>query len=353
MYHVIRPWEARLFRECRRAWDLGSRERQDLEPAAPADTFDFDEAMHDALEVYYFPGMWDWSRTIVRPLAVQAFDKAMRRQRDAYAAHRELTDTQQQEWQQHTDEGVALLERYFGWASTVDELTSVQVAALFDITVPDPTRPEAGLCTPGGKGIWYRVRIELIVTDAHGRCWLVEHRIVPEFSDLNALLLDEQSLTRAWAWEIGFLGRIEGTIYNELRMDAGSESSEGFQVRAMQGPSGLIKQQGGAGFRRTHIPRSPVELAGRGLAVGYEIMDMTDPGLRLYPNPSASRCGSCAYQTPCVAMNQGEDVGPILHASFRPRTSQDFEPGRLGSVWGFGPGAEAIDEHRAPRTGNG
>ncbi|HEY4003651.1 MAG TPA: hypothetical protein VGM60_00475 [Pseudonocardia sp.] len=354
MYHVIRPWEARAFRECRRAWDLGARERQDLEPAAPSRTFDFDEAIHDALEIYYFPGMWDWSRTIVRPLAVRAFDKAMRRQRDAYAAHRELTDAQQWEWQQHLDEGAALLERYFGWAATVDdELSAVQVSVLFDITVPDPTRPEAGLCTPSGKGIWYRVRIELVVTDAHGRCWLVEHRIVPEFSDLNDLQLDEQSLTRAWAWEIGFLGRIEGTIYNELRTGADPDRSEQFRVRAIQGPSGLIKQQGGAGFRRTHIPRLPGELAGRGLAVGHEIMDMTDPGLRLYPNPAVSRCASCAYRAPCVVMNQGEDVGPMLRASFRPRAAQDFEPGRLGSVWGFGPGVNEIDEYRAMNPGNG
>jgi hypothetical protein len=107
------------------------------------------------------------------------------------------------------------------------------------------------------------------------------------------------------------------------------------------------------GFRRTHIPRSPAELARRGLAVAHEIMDMTDPGLRLYPNPSASRCGSCDYQAPCMAMNQGEDVGPILQASFRPRAAQDFEPGRIGSVWGFGAGVNEIDEHRAPRAGDG
>jgi hypothetical protein len=45
--------------------------------------FDFGEAMHDALDVYYFPGMWEWNRAIVRPLAVAGFEKAMRRQRAA------------------------------------------------------------------------------------------------------------------------------------------------------------------------------------------------------------------------------------------------------------------------------
>ncbi|CAN5154444.1 hypothetical protein BH18ACT9_BH18ACT9_22700 [soil metagenome] len=356
MYHVTRPWENRLFRECRRAWDLSARERQDLEPVVPATVFDFDEAMHDALDIYYFPGMWDWNRAIVRPLAVRAFGRAMRRQREAYGAHRELTDAEQQKWQRHLDEGTALLERYFGWAAEVDDLTSVQVAALFDITVPDPTRPEDGLCTADGQGIWYRVRIDLVVTDAHERCWLVEHRIVPEFSDLDVLLLDEQSLTRAWAWEVGFLGRIEGTIYNELRTGPAAEDAgnlEPVEVRALEGPSGLIKQEHRGGFRRTHIPRSPGELARRGLDVGGEILEMTRPRLRLYPSPSASRCPDCAYRAPCMTMNQDEDVAPILQASFRRRTAEDFEPGRLGSVWGFVPEVYRIDEHRGRRVSGG
>ncbi len=58
-YHVIRPWESRLFRRCRRAWDLGSRARQYYEPAEPQRVFDLDEAVRDALDVYYFPGMWE------------------------------------------------------------------------------------------------------------------------------------------------------------------------------------------------------------------------------------------------------------------------------------------------------
>jgi hypothetical protein len=356
MYHVIRPWETTLFRECRRAWDLGSRGRQDLEPVSPAKPFDFDEALHDALDIYYFPGMWDWNRAIVRPLAVKAFDKAMRRQRDVFSTDHELTETHQRDWQRHLDEGVALLERYFSWAPAVDEFTSMQVALLFDITVPDPTRPEIGLCTAEGVGIWYRVRIDLLVTDAHERCWLVEHRIVPEFYDLDALLLDETSLTRAWAWQLEFLGLIEGTIFNEIRLGPTGETSdtlERVQVRALQGPSGLIKQQYRDGFRRTHIPRTPIELAGRGRDVGHEIIDMTDPSLRLYPNPAEHRCGGCNYRAPCLAMNQGKDAEPILRAGYRRRTKEDFEPGRLGSLWGFMPETYRIDNYRAPGANGG
>jgi hypothetical protein len=60
--YVTRPRENRLFRRCRRAWDLSARERQDYELIEPPQVFDFGEAIHDALDVYYFPGMWEWNR---------------------------------------------------------------------------------------------------------------------------------------------------------------------------------------------------------------------------------------------------------------------------------------------------
>jgi len=60
--YIIRPWERRLFLGCRRAWNFGAHERQGLEPAGPTGFIDLEQAVKDALAVYYFPGMWDWNR---------------------------------------------------------------------------------------------------------------------------------------------------------------------------------------------------------------------------------------------------------------------------------------------------
>lgn len=353
VYYVIRPWERSLFKQCRRAWDLTARERQDYEPTEPAHVFDFQEAIHDALDVYYFPGMWDWGRVIVRPLAVQAFVKSMRRQRGDYAARCELSPAQQQAWEEHVELGTGMLERYFVWAAEVDRFSPLQVAVLFDVTIPEPGRPDVGLCTADGRGVWYRVRVNMVVSDEHELCWLVEHRITPStWDDLDALLMDEQSLTRSWAWEVGFFGRLEGTIHNELRMavpGAGDPPPDVLDVQALPGPSGLIKQQSNEFFRRTQIPRSPAELQRRGPAVAHETMEMIDPGLRVYPNPSLEHCPGCAFREPCVAMNSGGDAQAILDTSYRKRTSEDFEKGRLGSVWGIGPAEiSRVREHPGP-----
>lgn len=79
MYDVW-PSDFEAFRRCRRAWDLGSPARQGYELRRAAEALDVAAAVRDALDVWYFPGMWQWQRAVVRPLAMQAFYRAMRDQ---------------------------------------------------------------------------------------------------------------------------------------------------------------------------------------------------------------------------------------------------------------------------------
>jgi hypothetical protein len=349
--YLTRPRENRLFRQCRRAWDLAAGERQHYEPVEPAQVFDFGEAMHDALDVYYFPGMWEWNRAIVRPLAVAGFEKSMRRQRAAYAQTRDLSVDQVHDFDQHLELGARVLERYFEWALEVDRFTPIQVAAQFDINVPDPANPDSGLLTPDRRPIQFRVKIDLAVIDDHELYWLVEHRIFtdPTWPDLDQLRLDEQALTRSWAWQLHFLAKLEGTIHNELRAASPdpAQTSE-VAIGAVPGPGGIITQRSTESFRRIHLPRTELEIERRGVAVARETQEMTDPSLRIYPTPSWEHCSACAYRSPCVAINQGLDEQPILQASYRQRVGEDFEPGRLGSVWGFVPEVHRVAEHRPP-----
>ncbi|MDQ3761503.1 MAG: PD-(D/E)XK nuclease family protein [Actinomycetota bacterium] len=348
--YVARPWERRLFRRCRRAWDLGARERQDYELIEPTQVFDFGEAIHDALDVYYFPGMWEWNRAIVRPLAVKGFEKSMRRQRDAYEQVRTLSGEQVRDWEQHLELGTGVLQRYFEFAASVDRFTPIGVASQFDISLPHPTDPDTGLTTPDGRPLRYRARIDLAVIDDHELYWLVEHRVItdPHWPELDQLRIDEQALTRSWAWQLGFLAKLEGTIYNELRAVAPSNGKAEVDVRALPAAGGIITQRSTESFRRTQLPRTELEIERQGTAVALEMQDMIDPSVRIYPNPSWEHCASCVYRPPCLAMTQGIDERPILETSYRKRASEDFELGRLGSVWGFVPETYRVGEHRAP-----
>ena len=80
MAYRFTPADRGAFKRCRRQWDFGARERQGYEPARPAPALDLDLAVRDALAVYYFPGMWDWQRSVVLPLVLQGLARSMGRQ---------------------------------------------------------------------------------------------------------------------------------------------------------------------------------------------------------------------------------------------------------------------------------
>jgi len=344
---IIRPWERQLFLGCRRAWDFGAHERQGLEPAAPTGFVDLTRAVKDALAVYYFPGMWDWNRAIVAPLATEAFAKALRTQRQAYEASTgaALDDEDVSRWDAASAAGRRLLAAYYGWAPAADTWSTVQVETLFDVTVPDPARPDSGLLSADGRGVLYRLRVDLVVVDKAGRNWIVEHRLCEDgFAELEDLLLDDLALTRAWSWEQGFLGKVAGTIHNELRLPRPDEPepedtapSTGPDIEWINVGSRHVRRYKGLWFRRTRIRRNRAEIEGAGIRVAEQCRLMSRADLDCYPAPEWPTCGLCHFREPCLALMQGADPEPVLAEHYRARVRRDFEEGRLGSVWGYVP----------------
>jgi len=392
--YAVRPWDRTWYRTCRRAWHFGSRQQRNLEPAHPPFTVDLDRALRDALAVYYFPGMWEWDRSVVLPLTRQALDRAMFKQRDA---HTEITKEQAGRWEEELETGRQLLEHYLQWAPALDRFWPVRVETDFDVQVPDWRSPGEDLVVPGGgEPIRYQGRVDLLVVDEHDAYWVVRHRLAPEFYDPYLLVLDDELLAAAWAWEIFYLGmRMAGTIHNELRPgvtppdpadpvrrprashafararaaarhDVRAPEAPGVRgvpeandvqeddrppektlvaghrrmyARAEHTPTDVMVEEGGDMFRRTRIPRSVAEIAGLGRNLGQEALEMADPHLVPYPTPGR-QCGECVYRPPCLALQDGDDVEPILAADYRTRPDEVPEEGRLGAVnWSMSRGA--------------
>jgi len=329
----------------------------------PAQAFDFERAIHDALALYYFPGMWEWDRSLVRRLTLEGFVKSMRKQLAAYAAVAEVSEAQDDDWQSQLGAGVRLLERYFEWAPAVDAFSPVRVETDFDANVPDPTAAGHDLVAPGGGPIHYQGRIDALVVDAYDAYWIVDHRIVEGgWESLSQLLLDEQGVAACWAWEIFYYGmRIAGTIYNEIRLDApdadagivgpGTRAAvpdtpgalagkRRMYMQALRVPEERVEVSEAGAFRRTRITRSRAELAACGRQVAQEALEMTSAGLVVYPNPSVAHCVPCAYREPCIALNMGVDPTAILAERYRDRGPEEVEEGRLGGVsWSMNRGA--------------
>jgi hypothetical protein len=361
------------FKRCRRQWDFVARERQNLEPVEAAPGPDLDLAVRDALAVYYFPGMWDWQRSVVLPLVLQGFGRSLGRQ--AGAGH----DDAPAPVPAAAPEVEAMLRRYFEWAPTADRFSPIQVECAFEVNLPDPAGGDRELVLGDGRPIRYQGRVDLLAGDEHDRYWVVAHRVVDRFGPADDLLLDEELVAAGWALERFYPGmRIAGTVHNELLRPAapdpaGSDQSpleaaprwarrrrrrhqRGLpQHEASGGGRSLpyaraarprrlpdpaeVSSEGDGEFRRTRILRDPAELAAMGARLAAEALDMVDPGLRLYPDPAPEHCGGCRFVAPCLAVERG-DVQAVLGAGYRDRGPERVEPGRLGSAtWGTGRGA--------------
>ena len=162
MAYRITPWDRAAFKRCRRAWDLGATERQNREPVEPPRTLDFAAALREALAVYYFPGMWAWDRSIVRPLAMEAYLEAVRRQQSRV---RDLTVDETRAWAERLEIGAEVLQRYFEWAPRVDDFSVMRVATDFAVNLPDPHHPGHDLVS-GGEPVRYAGTIDLLVQEA-------------------------------------------------------------------------------------------------------------------------------------------------------------------------------------------
>ncbi|MFL5883060.1 MAG: hypothetical protein ACJ782_23935, partial [Actinomycetota bacterium] len=77
MAYRFTPADRGAFKRCRRQWDFGARERHNYEPADGPAAPDLELAVRDALAVYYFPGMWDWQRSVVLPLVLQGLARSL------------------------------------------------------------------------------------------------------------------------------------------------------------------------------------------------------------------------------------------------------------------------------------
>ena len=359
-----------MFKCCRRAWDLGSRSRQNYEPVQPMQAFDFDKAMHEALALYYFPGMWEWNRDVVIPIVLEGFVRSMQEQRLNCLRRRAFSTEEEQAWTEHLEIGESILIRYSEWAPAIDRFEPIRVAPEFDVNIPNPRCPGQDLCAPGSTPvvpIRYRGRLDALALDRHDAYWMMDHRIVgEEFANLDLLLLDEQSVAACWAWQTFCPGmRIAGIIYNEIRKVTLGRPGEtalparsvhiqrgklekyapvarprGLYRQAVQEPEYRIEQQGNEFFRRTQIARSENELKSAGRQLGLEALEIVEPQLQLYPNPTWENCSRCDYRQPCKAMYEGADAAVILATSYRKRSDNEFEPGRLGgSTWSMDRGA--------------
>lgn len=244
-----------------------------------------------------------------------------------------------------------MLERYFAWAPTVDAFAPVRVENDFEANIPDVRTPDQALVDGDGRPVRYIDRVPLLIVDAADTYWIMEHRLVDDgWADREELLLAERPVAAAWGWEQFYLGMvIAGTVHNELRM-TGEGLADGELADGDPGQRKPDRHPRSRDWcRRTWIRRTRAEVEGVGERLSAEAIDMLDADLTLYPSPSPEHCGPCRYRAPCLAMNEGNDPGPILAAGYQQREFDRPEEGRLGGgSWSMNRGAAPPPQWRKP-----
>jgi hypothetical protein len=346
MDHWISPEERSSFKRCRRQWDLGSQYRGALEPVVPDEDL-LKQAVHDALTVYYYPGMWDWPSPIVLPLVQKALLRALGEETEESEAAKL---------------GSALLRQYIEVAPSMDDFSPVKIDHDVEGILPDPRDAERGLVDSRGERVVYLCQVDMLAVDANDAYWIVRHELGPRWRNIEDLLLDEEAVAECWAWEESYIGmEIAGTIHNELVLsglpDASEQPQSWTELRQRGGiaqnePSGggrsipqhrrlyaraggplgdtRVDQQTAGPLRRTKIVRSRHEITGMGRQLGVEALAMIDDDLPIYPSPDERNCPGCQFLSPCLAMTEGEDASELLASGYKKKPIQLPPTDRLG-----------------------
>ncbi len=361
MKHVIRTSDRIAFKRCRRAWDLGSILRQNYVPTAGRKPLEFGTAWHAALEVYYRAETWELvrsgdptTRSAIEAATLARFGAVCLEQRTKYVDDNgDLPVEAEQDFKERLELGRGMLQGYFIYALKNDNFKVIAREVDFEVPI---TSGETWLTSDQGPVV-YQGRIDGVIQDQYGSYWIWEDKTTSQFSDAN-LELDEQTGSYAWAvsQELGI--PIKGVIYNEAlkavptaptrlqRQREGRNFSVNKKIRTTPEAFTLYLTEQGEPlgpyaefiaeleanpnpfFRRTPVIRNQHELREMGERIYLEAQDMTDPNLRIYPNPSRFTCGWCAFKQVCIAMNDGSDYEHLLEWDFRKRSDEEVEQRR-------------------------
>lgn len=328
----IRTSDRGYFKRCRQQWDFTSKIRQNWEPLARKEYFEFGTAIHAGMEQYYDPAGWCIS-----------IKNAENRAREAFLEH--IAEVErvvkvgalefEMEFKEMRQLGLDILEHYFLWAPKHDSFTPLYVEIEFRVEIP------------GMPGVFYEGRIDLIVEDEYGY-WIVDHKTATQFGGTEWLVLDDQCTSYAWAVKKMLGLDVRGVMFNQIRKKAphppvalkrGGFSVNkqqdttyelylktlqdgGYKVSAYQDFLDYLKANPKEFVRRTRITFAPRTLEIVERRIRAEATEMLNDPV-IYPSPSPWNCNGCRFFQPCLALYEGSDYLAILNENYVKRTSDD------------------------------
>ncbi len=339
MKYPIHISDVRSFLSCRRRWNWASPLRRNLEPDVPYMPFFSGRAVHYCLEMLYSKDT---------PL-LQSLDLFLQQERKLMG---KLWPKEEQAVQEQIDLIVEMLRHYEIWISTMtpgvskwsdDNLEFLALETEFAV----PLYSKKGRKS---SKVFLEGRMDGVVKlRSDGSVWIWETKTTRSIDELKrSLPNDMQAGAYIYAAQQLFDVQPSGVLYNMLRKKAPTipevlkdgtltkrsnidTTAEAYlQAIRQQHPEWrgeLIRQEYGGILQtlldkgNTFFARYPVlrtrneieELVGHLHTIALE---MTDPGISLYPNPSWTNCNFCPFRAPCLTWNAGGDYEFLLQHEY-------------------------------------
>jgi hypothetical protein len=345
------------FLRCRRRWDLSSPLRRNLSLDGAANPYLWlGTGFHFALEDYH-----GYNRFTRPDVALRAFSEAWRPSDPRH-------DKRPDDWQELIDLGCEMFSYYTQyWLPRRREFETFwvngvpQVEVEFKIPIP-------------GTDANYVGKFDRVVVDPYGRLWVQDYKTAAQF-DTNKLETDPQVSTYVWAaMHLYPEYQTEGMLYTqflksppkeprvlangELSLDKSQRTTYSLYRKAVKDRNDgkiprkyreiletLKAQETPEGDRfiiQNLVRRNEHAALAEVSKIAAQTIDMLNPELPLYPNPTRDCIWDCSFRSVCLAMDDGSDYQYMLESEFVTRNEED--PWRSRIKWPDQEPMEQVEE---------
>jgi hypothetical protein len=274
------------------------------------------------------------------------------------------------EFEEMKELGINMMKFYREWAPANDDFTVIDCERVFSVPILDPATGEPLIAIDPRDGAVKQVhargkRDAVIQDNGNGQYGILEHKTAQEIGEgyFDKLDKDEQCTRYMWAGEYEAdlydlpYKHLSFVHYNGIRkayprtptelksgmfsIDRTKESTtyallqqfikeRPFVQMAIrddekaQAYIEYVREKGDEQFvQRKTVYRNRAEIKSCGERVYMEAMDMLQPDLRIYPNPTGDHaCLRCPFRGPCIARDDGSDWQQMLADNYEPNVGR-------------------------------
>jgi hypothetical protein len=370
LVHEIHSSELRGYRRCRQLWDW--RYRDNWEPIKKPAPLEDGTVWHKALEVLYNPETWTALELAeLHGRAYAALIAEANTQQKAYCERAGKYKLDDIEAVEHEERINLLRNMLVNLCRSLDreKFKPIAVEQEFGCVIRDdsgePLRCTCERCWIAyqasgqsykyervfpGLPVTFNCRIDALFEDLEGYIWAVDHKsasvlhkpdsVVPELEDqlpsylwclkqngylVTGIILNQfrkaypkppKRLERLQLGRMYSVNKLQLTDYPTARQVFYRFDSRAYKQGLYNEYLVWLKDLGPQFSRQFANTKTREQLTMLEHNIRLQAMELINDGPSIYPDPNKMNCDNCAFQSPCLAKQAGQDYADELRSSF-------------------------------------